>query len=317
VYRLGVTRRCLEDGHYFCSLPSPPPSPVQDEKRRRERDEESSFSEGFESSVARLIAKQRERKKKEKQRKKRRAQKGCRAEFDYTGWSTYNNWRREILAMQYREYGTLGSSRRIGDLRDWDESPVPGRQRSEKVEKDCWRDCDFPSECLNGKVREREWREKRERVRVLEEEWLRERARLQNLIETGEEIENDEESGWDGDVEMDVYTLPTDSNDAENYSVAPVKEDPRISAEGRGEDESMIEGENLGPLGTDCDGLGEGSKLAEYTQCRRKSLDAAADGEIPPPSPLKECSFGVEDVELRCNIWAGEKENKSVRCKDG
>jgi hypothetical protein len=161
---------------------------------------------------------------------------------------------------------------------------------------------------LNGKVRQRE---KRERMRVLEEEWVRERARLQTLIETGEEIENDDESGWDGDVEMDVYTSPTDFYGAENYSVAPVEKNPHISAEERKEDESMVEDENLGPLGTDCDGLGEGSKLAEYTQCRRKSLDAAAEGEIPPPSPLKECSFGFEDVELRCNIWAGEKENKS------
>jgi len=140
---------------------------------------------------------------------------------------------------------------------------------------------------------------------------VRERARLQNLIETGEEIENGEGSGWDGDVEMDIYTSPTDSNDLENHSVAPVEEDPRISAEERRDAESMREDENLGPLGTDCDGLGEGSKLAEYTQCRRKSLDAASEGEIPPPSPLKECSFGFEDVELRCNIWAGEKENKS------
>jgi hypothetical protein len=311
VYRLGVTRRCLEDGHYFCSLPSPPPSPIQDEKRGRERDKESSFSEGFEISVARLLAKERERKKKEKQRKKRRAQKGCRAEFDYTGWSVYNNWRREIRAIQYRDYGTLGSSRTIGELRFWEGIPVRGRQGSEKVKKDCWRDCDFPSECLNGKVREREWREKREIMRVLEEEWVRERARLQTLIETRDEIENNDESGWDGDVEMDVCTSPTNFNDAGNYSVAPIEGDPRISAEERNEDGSMVECKNLGPLGTDCDGLGEGSKLAEYTQCRRKSRDAAAEGEIPPPSPLKECSFGFEDVELRCNFWAGEKENKS------
>lgn len=275
--------------------------------RGRERAEESSFSEDFESSVARLLAKERERKKKEKRRKKRRAQKGCRAEFDYTGWSKYNNWRREISSIKYREYGTISSNRRIGELRYWEERPVHG---SEKVQKDCWYGCDFPSECLNWKVRERESMEKRERMRVLEEEWVRERARLQTLIEMGEEIENDDESGWDGDFEMFVYNPPTDFYDAGIHSVASVEEDPRISAEEREEDESMVEGKNLGPLGTDCDGLGEGSKLAEYTQCMRKSLDAAAEGEIPPPSPLKECSFGFEDVELRFNIWAGEKGNK-------
>lgn len=144
-------------------------------------------------------------------------------------------------------------------------------------------------------------------MRVLEEEWVRERIRLQALTETGEEIENDGESGWDGDVDMDVCTSPKDFYDAETPLVASVEEDSRISAEERKEDEPIVEGTNLGPLGTDCDGLGEGSKLAEYTQCRRKSRDAAAEGEIPPPSPLKECSFGFEDVELRCNIWAGRR----------
>ena len=28
IYRLGVTRRCLEDGHFFCAVVSPPASPV-------------------------------------------------------------------------------------------------------------------------------------------------------------------------------------------------------------------------------------------------------------------------------------------------
>ena len=110
---------------------------------------------------------------------------------------------------------------------------------------------------------------------------------------------------------MDVYNAQTDFYNAGIHSATSVEEDPRISAEEREEDESMVEGKNPGPLGTDCDGLGEESKLVEYTQCRRKNLDAAAEGEIPPLSPLKECSLGFEDVELRCNIWAGEKENKS------
>ncbi|KAB8301226.1 hypothetical protein EYC80_003113 [Monilinia laxa] len=115
VYRLGVTRRCLEDGHYFCSLPTPPPSPSP-----------SPMSPSPSStSLPPLIPIPK------KKKRRRRQPRGCRAEFDYTGWEQYNQWRRETAA-QKSESHALQNPRFIPPL---------------KTGKDCHRDCDFPSEC--------------------------------------------------------------------------------------------------------------------------------------------------------------------------
>ncbi|KAG4026885.1 hypothetical protein MFRU_035g00370 [Monilinia fructicola] len=113
VYRLGVTRRCLEDGHYFCSLPTPPPSP-------------SPMSPSPSSiSLPSLISIPK------KKKKRRRQPRGCRAEFDYTGWEQYNQWRRETAAQKSASHALQTSH--FGP-------PL-------KTNKDCYRDCDFPSEC--------------------------------------------------------------------------------------------------------------------------------------------------------------------------
>ena len=54
--------------------------------------------------------------------------------------------------------------------------------------------------------------------------------------------------------------------------------------------------ENLGPIGVDSDGLGEvGYQLSHIRSIRRKSIEGSS-GESPPSSPLKECSFGCEDL---------------------
>lgn len=54
--------------------------------------------------------------------------------------------------------------------------------------------------------------------------------------------------------------------------------------------------ENLGPIGVDSDGLGEAGYQLTYTRSiRRKSIEGLI-GESPPSSPLKECSFGFEDL---------------------
>ncbi|KAI9720611.1 MAG: hypothetical protein M1812_002791 [Candelaria pacifica] len=76
-YPLGVTRRCLRDGHLFCSG----------------------------SSVS----------KKSGVRKHHGA---CTSEFDYTGWRQQADWRREQLVFP-----------------------------TGRPSKDCWNNCDYPSEC--------------------------------------------------------------------------------------------------------------------------------------------------------------------------
>jgi len=65
--------------------------------------------------------------------------------------------------------------------------------------------------------------------------------------------------------------------------------------------------EGMGPLGTDCDGLGEEGYQLQYANSRRKSLDAAAESQSPPSSPLKCCAFGFEDVDMGCDVWAEAK----------
>ncbi|KAI9800121.1 MAG: hypothetical protein M1833_003448 [Piccolia ochrophora] len=81
VYSLGTTRRCLQDGHYFCS------GTTYDKRSGTTRRHTS-----------------------------------CNSEFDYVGWSTWQEWRRDSL----------------------------GQQEAPSVGKDCWHQCDYPSECRWG-----------------------------------------------------------------------------------------------------------------------------------------------------------------------
>ena len=118
VYSLGVTRRCLEDGHFFCSLPnqntSSPPSVSSD----------CEFL-----SVDELA----EKSKEERRKRKRRPRQACRSEFDYTGWNKYNIWRREAHIIQAENNGISPTGK----------GPhLPN----------CWIECDFPSECHNTRL---------------------------------------------------------------------------------------------------------------------------------------------------------------------
>lgn len=63
--------------------------------------------------------------------KNKRAQESCTGSFDYLGWADWNAWRRELSP-------TVGRPNVIGAL---------GLRSAEKQQKDCFRDCDFPSEC--------------------------------------------------------------------------------------------------------------------------------------------------------------------------
>lgn len=106
----------VEDGHYFCSLPTPPPSPQ----------DASPMSPSPSTSSLPPLNSIPKRKK-----KRRRQPRGCRAEFDYTGWEQYNQWRREYSRLK-SESQSLHNPHFIAPL---------------KIGKDCYRDCDFPSEC--------------------------------------------------------------------------------------------------------------------------------------------------------------------------
>ncbi|KAM0719071.1 hypothetical protein Q7P37_004976 [Cladosporium fusiforme] len=131
VYHLGTTRRCLDDGHYFCAG-----APVT----------------------------KRDRKTGLKVTRKSRA---CASEFDYQGWKTWGVWRRDVA--EQREAAEALAAFGLGD--DDDEKTlrienvdkvVPRPLFSQSypaalfaaslgVKKDCWNSCDYPSECRWGK----------------------------------------------------------------------------------------------------------------------------------------------------------------------
>ncbi|KAH7370933.1 hypothetical protein BKA65DRAFT_590172 [Rhexocercosporidium sp. MPI-PUGE-AT-0058] len=198
VYRLGVTRRCLEDGHFFCSLPSPPPSPITPKPTPPTPLTENS-----------IIAAAKKARSKRKRDKKRAAMRGCRAEFDYGGWSGYNIWRRELRNLnaervreKEKETELKAKSTKDSDGRkeqgkgepnvwswDWDDegndddnstvksqTPQPRTRETWAWDgrpggRDCWHDCDFPSECHNERKAERGWEAKMREMRRWDEEW--------------------------------------------------------------------------------------------------------------------------------------------------
>lgn len=155
IYHLGTTRRCLDDGHYFCAG-----APVT----------------------------KRDRKTGLKVTRKSRA---CASEFDYQGWKSWGNWRRDVeeqraaaeaLAAFDAEVEVAVAVESDGDLRVEDVAkeqglipkplfakqavpavmPEEGEWLSGNIfakkaaaaallEKDCWNTCDYPSECRWGK----------------------------------------------------------------------------------------------------------------------------------------------------------------------
>ncbi|KAK5999369.1 hypothetical protein QM012_005494 [Aureobasidium pullulans] len=135
-YNLSVTRRCLDDGHYFCAG----------------------------TSIVRS--------RKDGTRKLRR-HKACASEFDYAGWKDWGVWKRNLLTLteqQKQRNSPCDSVFEDDDSEDESEeitttasvvSPidagVPARTSSWQTAKrltpikDCWNHCDYPSECRWGK----------------------------------------------------------------------------------------------------------------------------------------------------------------------
>jgi hypothetical protein len=233
--------------------------------------------------------------RKKAKEKKKKAGRGCRAEFDYAGWGKYNGWRREVRAKYYSKKG-MGN----GD---------------EGKGKNCWRDCDFPSECHNEAKAERQWEAYRERMRVLEEKYIADKEMEEEKEDEGVRSEclpgvqgvntdTDLFVFGDGDRDQEMDDIESESDSAslflEDDTDMEEIEPKETKANGK---EKEKEGLRLGPIGTDCDGLGESNIQLSYTSSRRrKSVDATI--ESPPNSPLKTCNFGFEDKEMGCDVWA-------------
>lgn len=125
VYQLGVTRRCLDDGHEFCAGTTV----VRRSKRNGHK------------KVLRHTA--------------------CASEFDYQGWKAWGTWRRQV-AEQVEAAQALMEAEQTFE-RSIDEKVWAGQwqnavraknywERTTKLtQKDCWNTCDYPSECRWGK----------------------------------------------------------------------------------------------------------------------------------------------------------------------
>lgn len=156
IYHLGTTRRCLDDGHYFCAG-----APVTKRDRK---------------TGLRVTRKSR----------------ACASEFDYQGWKAWGSWRRDVdeqravaAALQIEDVHADSSSQQQQQQQSEDVVPRPlfapaaaapqegkwlqgiwTRKSTAATatttadstpappdfwEKDCWNTCDYPSECRWGK----------------------------------------------------------------------------------------------------------------------------------------------------------------------
>jgi hypothetical protein len=149
IYHLGTTRRCLDDGHYFCAG-----APVT----------------------------KRDRKTGQKVTRKSRA---CASEFDYQGWKSWGSWRRDVdeqralaealltedVALDVKSPNAAAPSSVVprplfapavpqeGHWFQgiWTRKPAVAAAAptapapADFWTKDCWNTCDYPSECRWGK----------------------------------------------------------------------------------------------------------------------------------------------------------------------
>jgi hypothetical protein len=118
-YALGVTRRCLEDGHMFCAG--------------------STTVKNWRKSVnPRRVKKH----------------KACSSQFDYEGWKRWGTWRRSG-SFDADESDSSSSSTTTSSDESCGSRSHPNvfgrREEPMKKSKDCWNTCNYPSECRWGK----------------------------------------------------------------------------------------------------------------------------------------------------------------------
>lgn len=219
---------------------------------------------------------------------KRHPPRGCRAEFDYTGWSNYNIWRREVKRIIAERNGLVGAisttkGRWSDSDSDFDDLYLPLTPRWK--ERNCWIDCSFPSECHNYRARllrekallSTRWEEQRQREEV-------EVALFRDVYwREGSGVEEKGGEKGDGGEKADLSEEELKSLYLDMVVKGSDEPDVRIQ---------------------DCDGLGEQGYRLEYTRSkRRKSIEAlvlgddGAVGAAEPNSPLKE-EWGGEDGKV-------------------
>lgn len=140
IYHLGTTRRCLDDGHYFCAG-----APVTKRDRK---------------TGLRVTRKSR----------------ACASEFDYQGWKTWGSWRRDVdeqrAAAEALQIEDVHVEPQPSDVVPrplfapavpqegrwfngaWIRKPTVAEAAPAPADfwaKDCWNTCDYPSECRWGK----------------------------------------------------------------------------------------------------------------------------------------------------------------------
>lgn len=107
-YPLGVTRRCLDDGHFFCAGTTTVKS---------------------------------WRKAKSPRRVKRH--RACASEFDYQGWKSRGKWRRN----EQDDFAADSSSSDPDNKTAASSASGDEADGKKHDAKDCWHACDYPSEC--------------------------------------------------------------------------------------------------------------------------------------------------------------------------
>lgn len=121
-YSLGVTRRCLEDGHHFCAGTTTVKTwrkPLNQGRTKKH--------------------------------------KACASEFDYQGWKAWGRWRRSGRRdLIYGDSSSSWSPPSSSEDETGTDSESAGESKSKRAKhagpkKDCWNTCDYPSECRWGK----------------------------------------------------------------------------------------------------------------------------------------------------------------------
>ena len=228
-----------------------------------------------------------------KKGRRRKEVKGCRAEFDYTGWSRYNNWRREVAIVKAERRG---------------EEVVMGNGDEGK---DCWRECDFPSECHN----------QRSSLSVEVERSSSPTVPISVMVERPEEVGDE---GWGPRVGASLCQA--------GPSLADLWKEFDTERKAKENDLELEDVElelKIEELPLDCDLLHEEGYQLEYTKSKRRKsmqkiqqltglMDVDVCVEDPPNSPLKmEFSVEVEDKLMGTSpekAWELEGEKSDLGC---
>jgi hypothetical protein len=272
-----------------------------------------------------------ERRKGNGKRKKRQVR-GCRAEFDYTGWSNYNIWRREV-ALSRKHHNSTSSSGSESEDSDFNPN-IYGESEKDMYDDNCWTDCDFPSECHNsrlGRLRNERATAKASRheslVLDLAEEWDSIKV---ELARKDQHQHHTEQTLSDSSSHNTFPTLDTSDNEVQ----AMVKLE-RKRQEGEPDMPSVGFSEEIDGL------VDEGEEVEfEFVEKKRKksvrkiqqltglifgtdfdppsitALGAGVSGENPPSSPLKH-SYGVDDDGVpEKSFWIEDEDEDEDEDKD-